>query len=96
VHSKSEAQSWSVKSYGQGAAIGDDYYQENLVLGDLPEGDYVVWIPFEGATYNVDVHISPGMVTFIRFHGKDGAEVALPPTPRPDFTPPVPDFTPTP
>jgi hypothetical protein len=96
VHSKSAPQSWVVKSYGGGAAISDDYYQENLVIGDLPSGDYVVWIPFEGATYNVDVHISPGMVTFIRFHGKDGAKVALPPTPRPDFTPPAAKISPTP
>jgi murein DD-endopeptidase MepM/ murein hydrolase activator NlpD len=96
VHSKSTPQSWVVKSYGGGAAISDDYYQENLVMGDLPGGDYVVWIPFEGATYNVDVHITPGMVTFIRFHGKDGANVALPPTPRPDFTPPAPKISPTP
>ena len=96
VHSKSTLQYWGVKSYGRGAAIGDDYYQENLVLGDLPEDDYVVWIPFEGSTYNLDVHISPGMVTYFRFHGKDGVEGGLPPTPRPDFTPPAPQFSATP
>lgn len=96
VHSNSTLQFWSVKTYGRGTAIGDDYYQENLVLGDLPEGDYVLWIPFEGTTYNLDVHISPGMVTYFRFHGKDGVEGGLPPTPRPDFTPPAPKISPTP
>jgi murein DD-endopeptidase MepM/ murein hydrolase activator NlpD len=96
VHSKSTLQFWAVKSYGRGAAIGDDYYQENLVLGDLPEGDYTIWIPFEGGTYNLDVHISPGRVTYFRFHGKDGVESGLPPTPRPAFTPPAPQFTSTP
>jgi murein DD-endopeptidase MepM/ murein hydrolase activator NlpD len=96
VHSKSTLQFWAVKSYGRGAAIGDDYYQENLVMGDLPKGDYVIWIPFEGSTYNLDVHISPGMVTYFRFHGKDGVEGGLPPTPRPDFTPPAPQFSATP
>ena len=96
VHSKDTSQYWAVKSYGKGAAISDDYYQENLVLGDLPAGDYVVWIPFEGATYNLDVHINPGRVTFIRFHGKDGVKLAMPPTPRPDFTPPAPKISPTP
>jgi hypothetical protein len=96
VHSKDTRQFWTVKSYGGGAAVGDDYYQENLVIGDLPAGDYVVWIPFEGSTYNIDVHINPGRVTFIRFHGKDGGNVSLPPTPNPQFTPPVPQFSPTP
>jgi hypothetical protein len=95
LYSKATLQSWSVKSYGGGAAIGDDYYQENMVIGDLPAGDYVVWIPFEGATYNLEAHISPGMVTFIRFHGKDGGHVAAPPTPLPDFTPPAPKISPT-
>jgi hypothetical protein len=95
VHSRVTGQFWAVKSYGGGAAISDDYYQENLVMGDLPAGDYVVWIPFEGSTYNLDVHIDPGRVTFFRFHGKDGAEVRVPPTPRPEFTPP-PQITATP
>jgi hypothetical protein len=96
VHSKSSPQSWTVKSYGRGAAISDAYYQENLVMGDLPEGDYEIWIPFEGATYNLDVHISPGMVTYFRFHGWDGVEAGLPSTPRPEFTPPSPQFSATP
>lgn len=96
VHSKSTLQSWSVMSYGRGAAISDDYYQENLVMGDLPEGDYELWIPFEGVTYNLDVHIYPGMVTYFHFHGSDGVEAGLPSTPRPEFTPPVPQFSATP
>lgn len=96
VHSKSGTRFWAVKSYGQGAAISDDYYQENLVLGDLPAGDYVVWIPFEGSTYNLDVTISPGRVTFFRFRGRNGFDSGLPPTPKPDFTPPAAQISPTP
>ena len=96
VHSKSGLRFWAVKSYGQGAAISDDYYQENLVLGDLPAGDYVVWIPFQGTTYNLDVHISPGMVTFFQFRGRNGVDSGLPPTPKPDFTPPAAQISPTP
>jgi murein DD-endopeptidase MepM/ murein hydrolase activator NlpD len=96
VHAKSTSHSWSVMSYGRGAAISDKYYQENLVMGDLPEGDYEIWVPFEGATYNLDVHISPGMVTYFRFHGSDGVEAGLPSTPRPEFTPPAPQFSATP
>ncbi len=95
VRSKTSPQTWTVKSYGQGAAIGDEYYRENLVLGDLPAGDYEVWIPYEGSTYNLDIHIWPGLVSFFTFHGRDGVKAGLPPTPRPAFTPPAAD-TPTP
>jgi hypothetical protein len=89
VIAKSNGQTWTVKTYGKGAAISDAYYQENLTLGDLPAGDYVVWIPFEGGVYNVDVTVSPGMVSYFKFHGQDGVSAGLPATPRPAFTPPV-------
>ncbi|MCI0520843.1 MAG: M23 family metallopeptidase, partial [Chloroflexi bacterium] len=94
VISKTNAQVWTVKTYGKGAAISDTYYQENLTLGDLPEGDYVVWIPYEGGTYNLDIHISPGRVSYFKFHGLDGVTAGLPATPRPAFTPPPPVETP--
>lgn len=97
VRSKTSPQTWTVKSYGQGAAISDEYYRENLVLGDLPAGDYEVWIPYEGSTYNLDVPILPGLVSYFTFHGRDGVKGGLPPTPKPAFTPPTTEtVTPTP
>jgi hypothetical protein len=97
VRSKTSPQTWTVKSYGQGAAISDAYYRENLVLGDLPAGDYEVWIPYEGSTYNLDIHIVGGMVSYFTFHGRQGVKSGLPPTPQVSFTPPSEEtVTPTP
>ncbi|MGW8251218.1 MAG: hypothetical protein ACWGO1_11295, partial [Anaerolineales bacterium] len=96
VISKRTGQSWSVNSYGQGTVNSDPYYRENLVLGDLPAGDYVLWLPYEGSTYNVDITINPGMVSYFTFRGKYGLTLAPPPTPRPEFTPPSETTTPTP
>jgi len=96
VYSKVSGQGWYVITYGQDTANSDPYYRENMVLGDLPAGDYTIWIPFQGSTYDLDVTISPGLVTYFTFRGKGGFKTGLPPTPGVDFTPPAPTLTPTP
>lgn len=88
VHSKDEGRWWHVKTYGGGAAVSDNYYQENLVLGDLPAGKYEVWIAFAGSNYNLDFEIKPGMVTYFSFRGRNGFFPGLPPTPSSSFIPP--------
>jgi murein DD-endopeptidase MepM/ murein hydrolase activator NlpD len=88
IISKENRQKWTVKTYGKGSN-NDLYYNENMVLGDLPAGDYVVWMPFTGTTYNLDIHISPGMVSYFTFRGRRGFMTELPPTPDGEFTPPV-------
>lgn len=93
---KSTGQNWAVNTYGKGTVNSDDYYQENLVLGDLPAGEYVVWLPFEGSTYDLELEIKPGLVTYFTFRGKRGYNTNLPPTPGAKFTPPVPAGSATP
>ncbi len=82
-------QTWSVKSYGPGGANGDPYYHENVAMGDLPAGHYLIWIPYEGSTYDTKIEIRPGMVTYFTFLGEKGFSLDPPPTPSPNFTPPV-------
>jgi murein DD-endopeptidase MepM/ murein hydrolase activator NlpD len=96
VHSKDTGQDWTVKSYGGDGANSDPYYRENMVIGDLPGGDYLIWLPYQGSTYDLDLHITPGMVSYFTFHGKDGFGTKLPPTPGADFTPPGETPSPTP
>lgn len=96
IRSKQTNQTWYVNSYGQGTVNSDPYYRENLVIGDLPAGDYVIWLPYEGTTYNTDITISPGMVSYFSFRGKNGIKTEPPATPTVIFTPPVETTTPTP
>ncbi len=88
VISKQNGQTWYVKSYGEGTVNSDPYYRENLVMGDLPAGDYTVWLPYDGSTYNTDITISPGMVSYFTFRGSYGIKTDPPPTPVINFTPP--------
>jgi murein DD-endopeptidase MepM/ murein hydrolase activator NlpD len=89
VRSYANDQRWEVNSYGKGSTNSDPYYNENLVLGDLPAGDYEIWIPYAGSIYNQDIHIQPGMVSYFTFKGRNGFKVGLPPTPGTAFSPPA-------
>jgi murein DD-endopeptidase MepM/ murein hydrolase activator NlpD len=88
VQSKATGQSWVVKSYGDGSTNQDAYYRENLVMGDLPAGDYTILVPYVGALWNWDIQIRAGMVTYFTFQGKNGFKNELPPAPGGSFTPP--------
>ncbi len=96
VISVKSGQTWYVNSYGQGTVNSDPYYRENLVLGDLPAGRYKLWMPYEGTTYNIEIVINPGMVSYFTFRGKNGLITDPPATPQTAFTPPVETATPTP
>ncbi len=72
---------WLVRSYGPQVVVNDPYYQENLVLSDLPGGDYTIWVESGGIYYNQDVHISGGQVTYFTFNGKDLFHLATPSAP---------------
>jgi hypothetical protein len=69
-----------VKTFGQGSTNSDPYYQENMVIGDLPAGNYEVWIDYEGSTYDFDLKVQPGLVTYFTFHGKSGFRLEPPPS----------------
>lgn len=87
VRSMETGQSWTVKSYGGSATNSDPYYQENLVMGDLPAGKYEVWVDYLGKTYDINIEIQPGLVTFFSFRGSRGFNTFVPTPPGIEFTP---------
>jgi murein DD-endopeptidase MepM/ murein hydrolase activator NlpD len=87
VHSLDTGQYWTVKSYAKGSTNSDPYYNENLVIGDLPAGNYEIWVEYLGTTYNLNLEINPGVVTYFRFKGRNGFFTDLPPAPGSDFDP---------
>ncbi len=87
VHSFDSGQYWTVKSYSKGSTNSDPYYNENLVIGDLPAGNYEVWITYLGTTFNLKLKINPGVVSYFVFKGRHGFFTELPPAPGSDFEP---------
>jgi murein DD-endopeptidase MepM/ murein hydrolase activator NlpD len=72
VRSKATGQKWMVISYGLVTVNSDDHYQENLVLSDLPAGDYNIQTEYGGESIEAVVTIRPGAITYFTFRGKDG------------------------
>ena len=81
IQSLDSGQKYAVKTYGGGATNSDPYYQENMVISDLPAGDYEVLIDYAHFPNKQVVHIHPGQITYFTFQGQGGFETALPPTP---------------
>jgi hypothetical protein len=81
-------------TYGKGAVNGDDYYRENLALGDLPAGNYILLLDYKGSALKADFQILPGQVTFFTYKPGSGFDFSRPPAPGPTFIPP--DATATP
>jgi murein DD-endopeptidase MepM/ murein hydrolase activator NlpD len=96
IHNLDTLQSWEVKTYGKGPVNSDPYYQENMVIGDLPAGNYEIWIEYLGTILDQQLRIQPGLVSYFTFKGKRGYTVGLPPTPAPDYLHPPGTLTPTP
>jgi murein DD-endopeptidase MepM/ murein hydrolase activator NlpD len=65
-------------SYAEGSVNSDEYYKENLVLGDLPGGDYTLIIDNDGVITRTQVVISPGQVTFFNFNPRKGFDLSRP------------------
>ena len=86
-----------VKTYGGGGAVNPDpYYNENLVLGDLPAGFYKMTILYDKKTYQTWVEIFPGQVTYFTFTGEMGFNNTIrPPAPTLESLPEVLPATPT-
>lgn len=67
------------KSYGSYRLINrDPYYQENIIFGDLPAGDYRITIPYVGNTFRAQVTIYPGAISYFSFNGFNGINLAPP------------------
>lgn len=85
VRSKQSGDEWYVISYGGQSVIHSDaYYKENLVLGDLPAGDYYLFIKYFDDIYVNEIRINPGAITYFTFTGEKGYSNSPPPTPSPD------------
>jgi murein DD-endopeptidase MepM/ murein hydrolase activator NlpD len=74
-------------TYAQGAVNPDPYYNENLVLSDLPAGIYKLTINYKDKDIQTWAEIFPGQVTYFTFTDKNGFEVIPPPEPRLNFLP---------
>jgi murein DD-endopeptidase MepM/ murein hydrolase activator NlpD len=81
-------QLWRVISYGKGPVNPDPYYQENLVIGDLPAGVYRIRIAFYGTLFEQEIQILPGRVSYFTFEGYKGFGDSAPPPLDSDFIPP--------
>ncbi len=83
-----------VYTYADGPVNPDPYYNENLVLSDLPAGLYKVSFEYLEKRLQYWVDIYPGQVTYFTFTPKDGLKVKAPPVPTLDFLPGTPTVTP--
>jgi murein DD-endopeptidase MepM/ murein hydrolase activator NlpD len=87
VQSKSNGQTWRAKSYNDGNIHPDNYYQENLVISDLPAGNYFIEIHHLAKIYTQEIVIQPGMVSYFTFRGRSGFTQEPLPVPGADFSP---------
>jgi murein DD-endopeptidase MepM/ murein hydrolase activator NlpD len=79
---------WRANSYHFGYIYPDDYYQENLVVSDLPAGKYEIAINYLSRIYRREIEIYPGLVTYFSFRGRSGFTSEAPALPGGDFNPP--------
>ncbi len=80
-------QNWFAWSYGKTAVNSDPYYQENLVIGGLPEGQYLLRTSFGGMNFSVPIEVHAGVVNYFTFQGYNGFSIEAPPMPGAEFTP---------
>lgn len=89
VTSLESENTWVVRTYGPSSVNSDDYYQENLVLSDLPAGMYRIDFRVNWRDYQHVVEIKPGMTTFFTFNERPGVFSDQVPEKNPEtiFTP---------
>ena len=78
---------WRAIPYAEGAVNSDPFYNENMVISDLPAGWYLVRISYGGIYYEQDFEIYPGRVTFFSFKGRNGFSLQPPPDQGDTFDP---------
>ena len=84
VINQETGQKWTVRTYGEQAVNPDLYYDENLVLSDLPAGRYDIVINYLEDRLSYEIEIYPGAVSYFKFRGKLLFNTSLPPTPTID------------
>lgn len=87
VESEERNETRMVRTYGPRLVNHDPYYNENLVLGDLPAGIYKVTLNFGRKNRQTWMEVYPGQVTVFTFKGENGFEVIRPAPPALDFLP---------
>jgi murein DD-endopeptidase MepM/ murein hydrolase activator NlpD len=83
-------------TYALGPVNSDPYYQENMVLSDLPAGIYKILINYKDKDIQGFMEIYPGQVTYFTFTDKKGFQVVPPPPPKLGFLPVTATVTVTP
>ncbi len=91
IVNKDTGQEWEARTYGDKNINADEHYRENLVLSDLPAGNYLIWIDFANTPKYYKFVINPGAITFVTYWGQDGFQAHPTPTPSIGF---LPDGTP--
>lgn len=90
VRNTATGQTRVVRTYGPGPVNADPYYDENLVLGDLPAALYKVTFQYDDKDRQEWVSIYPGQVTYFTFRGDKGFHIGAPAPPKLDFLPTLP------
>jgi murein DD-endopeptidase MepM/ murein hydrolase activator NlpD len=88
LRSKEGKGNFDVVSYADGAVNSDPYYNENLVLGDIPAGVYRMFVTLNGTVIQTEATIVAGQVNFFTYTQRDGLVFQPPPTPSNGFIPP--------
>jgi murein DD-endopeptidase MepM/ murein hydrolase activator NlpD len=77
----------SAKSYGLESVNSDPYYQENIVISDLPAGLYEIRIDYAGFAHKQQVEIKAGLVSYFTFQGHRKFGPSEPPAAGSEFIP---------
>jgi hypothetical protein len=78
---------YDVVTYAEGSVNSDEYYQENVVLGDLPAGKYLMLIELEASVVRTEISIYPGQVTFFSYNNSQGFAFDRPTATLPAYVP---------
>jgi hypothetical protein len=88
LRSKEGKGNFEVSSYAGGAVNSDPYYNENLVLGDIPAGAYRMILDINGSVIQSEITIAAGQVNYFEYNPWDGIVFGPPPTQAAGFLPP--------
>ncbi len=72
ITSLSTNETWVVRTYGPTSVNSDDFYQENLVLSDLPAGEYRADFRVRWKDFSYTLQINPGAITYFDFYERTG------------------------
>jgi hypothetical protein len=79
---------YEVITYAQGSVNSDEYYDENLVLGDIPAGNYLLYLEFKEQSVKTEIEIQAGQVNYFTYRSSRGFEFTKPPLEGLEFVPP--------